>query len=95
MKLSIFPVYIRGCSDTGALKAVLAKLARPARDFQRREAAQQARRSKAYLFGFGSVDDAGGFVIGDYRKSTPVLAQQTYDDTEGLRLRPHARPAER
>jgi hypothetical protein len=88
LKLSVFPVYIRDFADIGALKTVLAQAARD--ELHRQESIRQAEALKVYLFGFGSKDDVGGFVIGDYRPSTPVLAVETYDDKKGYGFAPTA-----
>ena len=90
LKLSIFPVYIRGCSDAGAVKAILAKATDE--ETQRREALQQARSTKAYRFGFerkrrGRLRD---------RRLSQVHARPGPTDIrrrERLRLRPHTSPS--
>ncbi|HEX5324041.1 MAG TPA: cellulase family glycosylhydrolase [Capsulimonadaceae bacterium] len=87
LRLSIFPVFLRGCSNKAQLSALLAAAAHV--KAERKATLREENDLKSYLFGFGSKTDVGGFVIGDgYRLSTPVLAQETYDESRGYGFSP-------
>jgi hypothetical protein len=87
LKLSIFPVFLRGCTNRAQMSALLATAAHV--EAQRKAILREENGLRSYLFGFGSKSDVGGFVIGDgYRPSMPVVAEETYDDSRGYGFSP-------
>jgi len=88
LKLTTCPFYISGYTDAAPLTAAIAKAVQAEEQHAALVKAQNAL--KAYLFGFGSKTDVGGFVVGSYRQSTPVVSADLYDATKGYGFNPAA-----
>ncbi len=88
LTLTDFPVYLRDIADGAALAAAVAEASR---EKERTRAALQLQANvKAYLFDFGSLENVGGLVIGDWRRCVPVIAKDTWDEAKGYGFAPSA-----
>lgn len=81
LKLTAFPIYISGYTDAAPLTTALAKSAEA--EQQHKALIEQQNALKAYLFGFGTKTDAGGYIVGGFRPMTGVVAADAYDDAKG------------
>jgi hypothetical protein len=88
LRLSTYPVYIRGIGSEAPLKALEAERQRQERERQRRAA--RLSRLRAYLFDFGTPATTATLDLGKARSFTPVTSRSAWGAALGHGFTPGA-----